>query len=191
MDWVSPWWQSELLPDRWDVCGFILPSISVWHTFALDNVGNKYLAGGRADRNDAASLLLLCGRNRSRGRDLLLDESALGREMKRIFRRIRNMAWDDIDAACTEYVASCLRTPRHWSKADNVGRKVAAPYQYHLVRKMCMEYGYTVDQAWDTPYARARCMYDAAGEAAGYDESLMAPHHEKLDDEMSERSDAE
>jgi hypothetical protein len=188
MDWVSPWWQAELLPDRWDVCGFVLPSLSVWHTFALENVGNKYLTSGQADRNDAACLLLLCGRNRKHGRRLMLNPDLLNREMARVARRIRKMGWQSVNIACLDYVSSCLRTPGHWTKSDTTGKRVAAPYQFHIVRKLCMEYGYTAERAWDTEYARARCMYDASGEASGFDESLMSPEHERIDEEMYERS---
>ena len=117
-DWISPWWQAALLPDEWDVCGVIVPSLSVWHTFALENIGNQYLCGGACDKDDAASLLMFASLDMQDGRQLLMPHRQFlrRRHLKKMWRRLRKKKWDNIDAACDEYVKSCMRTVSRWSK---------------------------------------------------------------------------
>lgn len=178
--WVSPWWQAACLPSLWDVAGIKVPSLSVWHTFALESIGNPYLCeGGMPDRDAAASLLLFASRGRDAGRKLVLVERERERAVRDICRDLRG-EWSDIDAACREYVNTCLRAPRRWQKKETTGKPYHAPYQWHLVRLLSRFMPYQA--AWDFPYSEARCIFDAQAEADG-DESLMSPAQQQKDDE--------
>ena len=71
-DWISTWWQAACLPELWDVCGVSVPSLSLWHTFALENIGNRYLCPGKPPtKDDATSLLIFAKQDRAGGLRLL------------------------------------------------------------------------------------------------------------------------
>ena len=184
-DYISPWWQAILLPDRWDVCGIAVHALSNWHLYALENLRNAYVCGGIHDRDSAASLLLICQREMRRrpwhilpgGRDLYLRPYARARALARIHKVVKPIPWDDLDNACSDYVRSCLRVPRHkTASASSAGasiRLLAAPYLRHIVLCLCDHYNMTRDQAWNHPYSESRCMYDTYREIEKGDDTLF------------------
>jgi len=169
LDWVSPWWQAACLPKRWDVCGVSVPSLSVWHTFALENLGNGYLCGGRGDMDDAACLLLIASGDMAEGRKLVDVSRPLYRQRQQhsMFRRLSKLEPADVAAACGEYAETCMREARRWKKKDGGGVVAGAPYQFHVVHALCAGYQMGLDDAWNTSYAYARMLYDARAEANG------------------------
>ena len=185
-DWVSPWWQAVLLPERWDVCGVSVPPLSVWHTFALEQVGNRYLCGGEADKDDASSLLLFASRDMAGGRALIWRDHARARAMRRMWKRLRRVEWSEVDDACSEYVDACLRAVSRWQKGG--GKPMAVPYQWHIVCRLSGGDPAKWDAAWNAPYAQARCVFDAAAEAAG-DDSLMSPAAQEMEDNWDDYKD--
>jgi len=170
-EWVSLWWQASLLPKVWDVCGIRIPSLTVWHTFALENVGNPYLCGGDCDMDAVASLVLVCQSDREGFERMAMRPRLLAKTQRRIFAKIKCYTTEKANAAAREYVDVCTRAA---DRAERQGGKgSAAPYQFHLVRCLTRDYGMTLDEAWSTPYAVARCYFDAASEAEG-DTSLVS-----------------
>ena len=181
-DWVSPWWQAVCLPKRWDVCGVSVPSLSVWHTFMLEQVGNGYLCGTGCTLDDAASLLMVAGRDKAGGLCLMHIDLYRQRNQRRIARKLRRLDPEELHAACLEYVTTCTRSPRRWSKEGAKANAAAVPYQLHLVRALCRDYGYTIDNAWNETYGYARTLFDASAEARG-DDTIVKPEYEALGDE--------
>ena len=177
-DWVSPWWQAAVLPARWRVGGFDLLALSVWHSFALERVGNRFLVGGQPDMDDVASLVLICSRCYLEGKALLWDDKARTREIRRVHRWLKSRPVDELVGACGEYVAACIRTADRWRKLDGGSRAAAVPYQWHLVNLLKAA---GVVAAWDTAYAVARCLYDANAEASG-DDKIMTETQQRDDD---------
>lgn len=184
-DWVSPWWQAVCLPDTWDVCGLIVPPLSVWHTFALENLGNAYLCGGPADKDAAASLLLFARHDYQGGRRLMLDGKFRTREIKRMHRVLRKLPDQQVHDACAEYVEVCMRAASRWDKGD--GKPCAVPYQWHIVARLSGQLG--AESAWNMPYAVARCMYDAMAEMNG-DDSILSSTAQEMEDNWDEYKDA-
>ena len=178
-DWVSPWWQAAVLPDRWQVGGVSVPALSVWHTFALEQVGNRFLLSLPADRDDAASLLMFARCDYRGGRRLILRPHHRARAMARIGRKVLRVPWPDMLAACRDYVDTCTRATSRWQRGDS--KPCAVPYQWHIVHRLCADYGYTLDAAWNAPYALARALYDAGAEAAG-DDSLLSVGAQEMED---------
>ena len=176
-DWVTPWWQAVNLPKQWDVCGIIAPSLTVWHTFALENIGNCYLRGGRPDQDDAASLLLFARTDMEGGLKLIAKDLHRTRQMHSIYRKLRKADPADLDIACRDYVDTCTRSASRWERA---GKGCAVPYQFHIVRRLAL-YGLSIAEAWGTPYALARCYHDAASEADGV-VSIMSPAAQEMED---------
>lgn len=190
-DWTSPWWQACLLPDVWDVCGIRVPSLSVWLTFALEQIGNCYLLGGATDRDDAASLLLFASNDYATGKRLVLDESMRARELLSMHKALKRVDWSELHSACVDYTTSCLHTARRFQKADKGGKLCAVPYQWHIVARLSAGHPDAIVKAWNTPYATARCIFDAIAESSG-DDSIMRPEYQKMDDEaVLERESAQ
>jgi hypothetical protein len=175
-DWISPWWQAACLPDWWDVCGVKCPALTVWHTFALEQIGNPYLCGGPVDHDAAAALLLFARHERAGGRKLMLMPHYRARQMRRMFRMLRGIPGDEIHAACSEYVEVCTRGISRWRK--NGSKPAAVPYQWHMVARIG-------DRAWDMPYAYARAVCDALAEQAG-DDSIMTLAAQEMEDNWPE-----
>ena len=172
-EWISPWWQAVLLPDDWDVCGVSVPPLSVWHTFALENIGNRYLCGGPTDRDDAASLLLFAKHDMAGGRRLMQPQfvNFRARAMRKMHRQLDHVDALDIHTACSDYVTDCLRTVDRFEPKGG-GKPCAVPYQWQLVRIVAISLSGSLESAWNTPYAVARCLVDAYAEWKG-DTSLM------------------
>ena len=187
-DWISVWWQAALLPDTWDVGGIVVPSLSVWHTFALEQIGCGYLYDGRpCDRNDATSLLLFARHGYRDGRRLMLDQSFRKSEERRVFRVVAGQDWKTLDAACSEYVQTCTRHCDRFDSASG-GHPPAVPYQWHILSRLTGGDVSRMERAWDTPFALARCLYDAAAEANG-DTSIMSPRAQEMADNWGDYKD--
>ena len=75
-DWISPWWQAACLPERWRVCGVDVPSLTVWHGYALENIGNRFVLAGDVppDKDDCASLLMFAMGDMDHGRRLMYSD---------------------------------------------------------------------------------------------------------------------
>jgi len=186
---VSTWLQAAVLPPLWNVCGVRCRALSLWHAFVLSQTGNPYLFGQPCDRDAACSLLLWCSRGYAEGARLFRAPYARRRAVRRIARRLARMDWGEADRAVCDYLAGCMRTPGHKRKEPkNKGqapRLVAAPMEWVLADAL----GGTA-AAWDTPYAVARCRFDARRDAAGEDESLESLEEEARFDAYIERQRA-
>ncbi|MFH1602418.1 MAG: hypothetical protein ABIH03_00740, partial [Pseudomonadota bacterium] len=162
-------------------------SMTVWHTFALDALGNPYTVGGTCDRDAATALLLLCSLDYRRGRRLIHDDRWRARRMLRMGRHVRGVAWDYLHAACSEYVEACTRAASRWRKGDE--KPCTVPYQLHLVAYLTGGDPRRWRAAWDTPYAMARAVYDAYAEGQG-DRSILSPRAQEMEDNWPEHEAA-
>jgi hypothetical protein len=176
-----------MLPARWDICGVVVPSLTLWHVFALDNIGCHYIDGGPVSKDDAACLLLIAGTDYESGRRLLAVTNTRQRvlAMTRISRRLKRIALSDLHLACLNYVASCTRTIRRWrtNKQQETANNGPSNEFFLVHNQLCRDYHMTPVEAWNTPYALARCYYDAGAIARG-DNMLMTPFEQELDDRM-------
>ena len=190
---VSVWWQAALLPDSWDVCGIVVPSLSLWHTFALDNIGNHYLNGGNCTLDDAASLLIFCRHDYSGGRKLMLNAKYRSKQMQEMYAQLKPLKSMDVHLACLDYVRSCIQSARRWQSGKNETNDkchIASNEQFIVHNRLCRDYRMDIEEAWNTPYSLARCFYDAGAINRG-DDSLMSPMEQHLDDELAEKQEKE
>lgn len=183
-DWISPWWQAVCLPDTWDVCGVIVPPLSVWHTFALENIGNAYLCGGPVDKDSAASLLLFAQHDYQGGRRLMIEAKFRTRAIRRMHKVLRKLPEQQVHDACTEYVDVCMRTPSRFHESTG-GKPCAVPYQWHIVVRLSGGDPARMESVWNMPYSRARCLYDAMAEQNG-DGSIMSARAQEMEDNWDE-----
>ena len=186
--WISPWWQAFALPDEWDVCGVVVPPITLWHSFALENIGNRYLWGGACTEDDAASLLMFVQRDMAHGKELLNPglKNKRTRAILKVAKRLRKLEWSFVNAACREYVETCMRSVSRWQSGGS--KPAAVPYQICLVSVLmkCMP----IEQAWNTPYSQARCIFDAYAELKG-DTSIMSTAAQEMEDNWDHYKDLE
>lgn len=184
MEHVSSWLQAAALPEWWNVCGVKCRPLTVWHVHVLSQIGNAYLRAEPADREAAAEMLLFASRNHADGARLFWQPRYRARAAFFVGVKImRRGAWADIDRACMDYVSSSLRTPGHKEPQRPAGdagssRSVAAPLPWVLVADMSRGNPDAVEAAWDTPYSVARCLFDAARDAAGDDDTLETQDEE-------------
>jgi len=183
MEHVSTWFQASLLPERWNVAGVKCRALSVWHVFALQHEGNPYVCGGDVTRDNAASLLLCCTLNHARGKELFYKPFFRSRMIRRITKKIMRVSIVEIDDAIRDYLASCSRVPGHKQVVSNgkgggKSRSCAAPICWALVDFLCNGNPDKIEQAWDTPYSVAKCLFDAHRDIAGEDDTLESLEEE-------------
>ena len=172
-DWVSPWWQALLLPDEWDVAGVRVPSLSVWHVFALTTLGNAFMCGGRAPTmDDAQSLLMIAARDYSRGRRLFLRPNACARAIRATYRRLARQDQAFTLRACAEYTETCMRHGHRLPPQGGSGTPAGTPEPWSVYVSL-RGLGETECSAWNTAYAKGRATMDARDERAGA--ATMAP----------------
>jgi hypothetical protein len=180
---VSPWWVASLMPDRWSVCGVSVHALSVWHLHALEENGNAFLCGGDITIDDVASLLMICRHDHQTGRALMMDESGVLRESKKITASLFGMDERDAIHQASDYVLQCLTAPDRWYD-DKKSKGLSAPLSYHIVLCLCGEYRMSIDDAWNAPYVRARAMYEVWREKEG-DDKLVSRDQQLLIDEAN------
>ena len=188
-DWVSPWWQALLLPERWDVCGVSVPSLSVWHVFALESIGNRYVCGGSnvPDKDDAASLLLFASHDMAGGQRLIHGPNMRERLSGRIYKKLKRCEDDFIDDACREYVTVCMRHGTRMNPPGGSGAPCGTPEPWAIAVTL-RSFGDKFDDAWNTPYAIGRATIDAHAEGAG--NTTMTPvYGEEMVDHWDEYKD--
>ena len=171
-DWISPWWQAVLLPDRWDVCGVTAPSLSVWHTYALENIGNRFVCGGDPEKDDCASMLLFASHDFAGGRRLMLGENYRAKQTRRIYKRLRDIPDAECIAECLEYAETCMRHGTRRPPQSGAGTPAGTPEAWAIVAGLC-GVGWSRDDAWNEPYATARAFLDAQDERSG--NAVMTP----------------
>jgi hypothetical protein len=173
-DWISPWWQALVLPDRWGVCGMTVPPLSVWHVYALENIGNQFFAdNGNPTIDDVASVMMIASQDMANGKRLLWSEGFKSLVSKRVVRKIRKHTHRHCIEACKEYVEECTRHGRRMKKSDG-GTCVPAgtPEPWSIVCNL-LRCGVSFNDAWNMPYAQARAIMDGHDESSG--NTLMTP----------------
>jgi hypothetical protein len=173
-DWISPWWQALVLPDRWGVCGMTVPPLSVWHVYALENIGNRFVCGGaKPDMDDAASLLLFASRTMEQGKELYWNSKAKAKAIRKIYKRLNRKPDQECLDACSEYVTECMRHGTRMKQAGGGGCTPAgSPEPWFIVSRL-MHMGRTRSEAWNYTYAEARALMDVSDEAEGH--TVMTP----------------
>jgi len=165
-----------VIPPRWDVAGFTLRALSLWHTFALERIGNAFLCGGVPDMNDCESLLIHCRLTQAKSAALFCDARSMLRESLSMYRKLARLTPEQkahLVDCINDYVLSCLIAPERVIDPNAKSGKVRAPYQLHIIRSLCSDYGVTIDDAWNLPYSTARAWYDICAEHNG-DKSLVS-----------------
>jgi hypothetical protein len=187
-DWISPFWQAFSQPSHVSVCGMSLPPLSVWHVFALENIGNTYIMGGLLDAGDAHQLLFVASRNRTGFLSVFHDSRRRKKALAIVRRRMLRYAWlnpkaDCVDD-CRQYVEQSLRVPGRWVKGG--AKPCAVPNPLHILAG-AVKMGIAYDAAWDMSYAAARCLFDTMAEQEG-DDSVQTATSQMYDEMMAKES---
>jgi hypothetical protein len=193
--YISPWMQACLLPRKWDVCGLIVKPLSVWHEYVLRAAGNPYLCGGKPTPDAASEVMMYVMGGITHGRKLFVDEKYRAHTRAIVAQAIKKHGGEKVDAALSEYVEECLRTPGHKQVQrkpnDPPSKPIAAPTAWVLAEYLCKGDPEKLDAAMDAPYSVACCLFDAGRNARGEDETLISEADEKRIDEKLERMERE
>ena len=188
MDFVSPFWQALTLPRKFRMFGLRVPPMSVWHVFALEQIGNTYMTGGALDMGDVVQALLVVTQSRRQFMRMFRKPSRVNAKARRIKRALirwaaRRKDYTDVDALILfrDYVETSMRTPGRWIKPG--AKACAAPYALHALTG-AIKSGVCVGSAWDVAYAQARVMFDVFAEQAG-DDSIMTARAQEVDERMA------
>jgi hypothetical protein len=191
---IPSWFQCAALPDRWRVAGVSCGALSVWHHFALGCEGNRYLYGGEPDIGDAGQLLVFCGMDYERGKRLYASTARMALAVARVGRKLRKLPFASVDAACRDYVSTCLRTPQHVrvvaSSNGAVPKPAKSPLAWVLTQFLCAGNPDKIAAAWNTPYATAVCLFDAHRDINGECDSLEDMEQERRYDEFQRAAEA-
>jgi hypothetical protein len=100
--------------------------------------------------------------------------------------------FEKIHLAVSEYTGACMRLPSHKQMQSHCNKAVAskqvcAPIEWVLVDRICNGDATRIDEAWDSPYIKARCAFDAYRDVRGEVETLISESDEKRIDEKLER----
>jgi hypothetical protein len=177
-NWVSPWWQVAALPDSWRVCGVKVPALSVWHVYALENIGNRYIVGkGEPDLDDVTSLLLVASRDMEHGKWLLYRDGYSFRRRflmtVRMWLYLRRHGIEGMLEDCREYVDGCMRHGTRMSKGGEGGGTPAGTPEPWAIVSMLIRAGVDYHTAWNHPYSSGRAVMDAEDEHSG--NTIMTP----------------
>jgi hypothetical protein len=194
--YVSPWMQSLVIPQRWNVCGVECRPLSLWHGYILRTAGNPFVCGGEPTLDAASEVLMYCSGGVTHGRRLYNGPHYRARHRRRVTRMIERKGAQVALAAVMEYTRECLRVPTHSiskgsTKGDSGSKPIAAPEAFvlaeNLVRIGAVK---SFDDALDYPYALAACIFDAGRNARGEDDSLVTEDRERKLDEMESEAAA-
>ncbi len=182
--WISPFWQAFSQPAHSRVCGLRVPPLSIWHVFALEQIGNTYMIGGELDHGDALQLLTVVTQTRAQ----FLRSFHKPRRQSRIVARCRRaMVWAAFRRQpfaviqCRDYVEQSMRVAGRWLKKD--AKPCAVPHALHVLAA-AVRFGVPYADAWDMPYSTARAMFDVSAEQKG-DESIQTAAAQQLDERMA------
>jgi len=182
--------QAVLLPRTWDVCGIIVPPLSIWHVYILQTTGNSYLCGGDLTLDSAAEVLMYASLDVKDGRKLYTQPFFRQRHRNKILKALNKIESVEIYNAMTEYISECVRTPSHKEvKSSDSGVKsepVAAPTAWILAEYLSGGVASKLDEAFNTPFSIACCMFDAKRNVAGEDDSLNSEIKEERIDKKVE-----
>jgi len=184
-DWISPFWQAFIMPVRSQVCGIRVPPLSVWHVFALENVGNTYLTGGIVNEGDVLQLLAVVTQTRRQFLRTMHSPRRLARHTARIRKAMLRAAYRGREAdpvrACMAYAEQSMRIAGRWVKDGS--KSCSVPHPLHVLAA-AVKCGIGYERAWDTPYATARAMFDVFAEQRG-DESIQSAAGQQVDEAMA------
>ena len=168
-------WMKGLLGAPGMVGGAHLRPMTLGHVATLRNLRNKYLLGGVPTFMDLAVGVAVCKLSWPELREWLVGDDM--RELK-TWSRKTHKNWQKHGDAFSAWVGDNMTGPARWVEEGGKYKQLKAPWEWHLARILCKDWGMTFDQAWDTPVARARCCWDVTAEAHG-DESLVSESEEE------------
>lgn len=157
------------------ICGRQLLPFSVAHSYILASLGNPYADDGPGTREALMSAIEVCSHTWEQNRERLIREPPIAEWLWWSWRW-RRMDFKTADASFRQYVRDFTACPGHWSSSAD-SDTIKSPWQYHVVRALMDSCGMRESESWNCPVGRAKCYYDAIGEANG-DKSLVSQDEE-------------
>jgi hypothetical protein len=137
---------------------------------------------------------MYCSLDHAQGKRLFVSPLFRDKVRRRVARVISRGEWSAIDAAIMDYLQACMRAPGHklpqasQTKGQPSRRSASSPLCWVLVDFLSRGDVTRIESAWNTPYATARCLFDACRDMAGEDDTLESAEEERRFDQWAERS---
>lgn len=191
--YASTWLQSLLLPRKWDVCGIITRPLSLWHVYILQKTGNPYLCGGVTTIDAAAEVLIYASCGLKEGRDLYWKPAFRSKQRKKIHAKLKRLKQEQVNPAINEYVSACVFAPEHKEKVSDNWQKeipqkpIPVPASWIYAQHLICQCGKSLEDAFDTPFCEAACLFTAYRATIGEDVNLLSEEDcERLDRKIEE-----
>lgn len=181
---MSMVWIQALFAAAPRIAGVRLRPYSLAHNFTLRSLDNSLLADGVPDKaEDLATALVVCSRSFAQIQADLFGGAQTVGQLASAIKWKRRYSLATACASFRQYRDNFCACPDHWNEQGaKAGRNIAAPWEWHVVRVLCSQYGRTWDQAWDTPCGQGRCCFDVWAESKG-DSTLVSEHEEQAIEE--------
>lgn len=176
-------WAQAILDNREHVVlGRTLRPFSLGHAFILRATANPAVYDGPCDMGRLAVAVDVCASAFEDGRRHICDLSrvrlyeAWARHLTRPIHWWQPRRDIDFPAHLTAFRAYCnvwLTVPLRWEKRGALKKSPRAPWELHLVRGLCADWGMSYEDAMDTPISRALALRAVSSESDG-DESLVS-----------------
>jgi hypothetical protein len=160
---------NALFCERPTILGRRLMPLSIGHVSILQAIESPLTSGGVIHEHDIAAAIAICSKRFVDLCDVfcpkMFDDDIL--EYAKLSEEERAKASFDF----FRYFREQTNAPKHWQSKGSGGTS-NCPWLWHLVRIMCQHYNMTPDAAWEIPFSRAICHYEAWAESQG-DDSLV------------------
>lgn len=172
-------WLQSLMLHPPAICGMQLKPYSLIHDLTLECLENPVAAGGTLTDTKLLEAVFICSRDwQGLRRDLLAMDDAKAFSFGKKAIKTIDEDRESFRVYVSEYKAIA---PRSKSKSKD---DACVPWQFHVARSLCGDWGFTEPQAWDMPVNRAVCYCDTKQEYDG-GKSLISPYDAEMADLMA------
>lgn len=161
---------------------------SLAHSIILRAKGSPYLADAPSAQRDLFFALQICARTLTQCKQRLLGPHLPIWQLFLSGLRWRRASFATADASFRVYLADYRRYPER--QPSDTKSDIVAPFEWHAARVLCREYGFNLDNVWDTPINVAVCAVEAWQESRGV-KGLMSQYDAALNDLMTRQTEYE
>ncbi len=159
------------------VFGRRLRPFSLSHAYILSSLGNGWARHGEGSRSELLHAVWICSQPHAVNTVQVLRPPLMRLALFALLAR--RYDYKSESQQFVQYMADYLEIPDHWAADGSASSGFRAPWQFHFAINLVRTCGMTIEQAWDTPVALARCYYDIVSEEKG-DTSLVSMREKEL-----------
>lgn len=160
------------------VFGQRLRPLSLAHLLALRALECR-AAYGADEPHEMAVAAVVCSKTYEQiKRDIFADTKRAKKQIEIMARRCNLKNLDSVRETLDRYFENGTLCPEHWEPVEKKAKGVRAPWELHVARVLCGQYGYTLEEAMDCPAPLGRSLYDVYAESKGSDSLKTQEEHD-------------